>query len=1640
MQFPTNDSHTTTQRTILANEVSSTLLHGNFVQYVRASISEEHYSRSTVSNLIKKMVSKPRRSTNVVHVGGDSFNLHILCGTLRSTIQVAVNATIDEISHQHNLPILGVWWSFNGKPMRNTIPIGQYGLYEGSTVTVNLRMCGGGVSTLLPLYTHVLDCEHQVLYPELSLQSEFSELDVGGELISKLRSSFATEGKEEWMIDLVESFVQTIYWTSKCTSRRDYVAAAALAYKLLIGKGLASSAWTLFVGSELQDDHFSNITKSAREWFQMGTDALKNPLVEKMRKLYTYMLVQGFLQKFGVKLSDEEYLKMDKKIVIKYSDKTNLIVTMIDTAITICERYDAYRVTGDWRAFIHDDTTYTKWSKTADRLVGLAPFTSNLEAHGTTYFAFVADLNDAIEIGEAVVKFSARNLGAEAIGARRKLNALQMLKNVEVTRRASQKERKAPFGVLIHGGSSVAKSTFTKMLYYYYGKIHGLDVDDHYRYVRNPADEYWSNFDSSKWCIQMDDIAFLLSSKASETDPTLLELLNVVNNVPYVPPQAALEDKGKTPVMAQLVLATSNAHDLNAQDYFHCPLAVRRRLPYVVHVVPKDEYLHENGKFISPGKLPKVEGAFPDFWKITVQRLVPEEHNGRDSAVLVDEQIFTNVNDFLKHFAEASLKHQEIQTKSESCDTHMRDIPVCRLCYNVGTCDCLQALEVAPWAYFLSQYVASYFGAFCFNILMLIIQSSVFILLNEYVVFRYLWMRVGRWFNSEREIRIHGVLNGQRNWRVRFSVKKLAQIGLVITQFYVMWKFASCIRTKVTKTERKTEEDVASEEDPVWEPQGNVFGSTEEQLRKEESQNVWYNPTMELSTFDLPAPSRSLANATSEGIRDLFSANCVRVEIEATDAVCHFRTGAVFLRGQFLCMNRHVLRAGTRFKMTIITGPISQGVTGNAVVYFNRSQLRESEQYDVVILEVTGVPPRKDILKYWNTHQIPVTQIVSVRRERNGLAEYVDYYNAQFCGNFRVEQLDTRMDVYMATSNVETKSGDCGSLAVAKTPRGPVILGLHTLGYKTTAVFPHLTLEVLEGMCGPQLQHAVVGGGEPQFSLNGELTSASLLPPHHKSVTRYLETGTVNVYGCMPGFRQRPKSSVMATPLQQEMLEELGCEINYSKPVMSGWEPVHNNVKEMVKPDTNIDEEVLAHCAEAYLKDIVDGLTQLHGEEWKKEVIFLSDRAAVNGLAKVKFIDRINTNTSMGHPWHKSKKSFIRPSPSEEQPDGIEFEEDVMERIHRVEQCFKEGKRSYPIFTGHLKDEPTSFAKIAKKKTRVFTGAPIDFSIASRKKLLPFVRLLQNNKFVFEAAPGTAAQSSEWTDIYLYLTKHGIDQIVAGDYGKFDKRMIATIIIHAFRIIAGVYRTAGFSEQECKEVMTIGYDIAFPVCMINGEILEFFGTNPSGHPFTVIINSLVNSLYMRYAYCQLNPDASKTCWSFKRSVALITYGDDNTMGVSRNAMWFNHTAIQAQMALIGVEYTMADKEAETRPFINISECSFLKRKWRWEPELKMYTCPLDLDSIHKSLTVWLPSKSIDKYAQMVAVIESANSEYFFHGRELFEKRRSFFQRVLAQEPYSHYVGESTLPDWDTLIERFRRASKDLNNFPELITVPGSSVI
>jgi len=1417
---------------------------------------------------------------------------------------------------------------------------------------------------------------------------------------------YLTDEKMEWFNIQVENWTVLLTFAPLCNNVADYLNLTKMAYRLFTGKSLSvlmSRKLKAYFANEVQSTEVGDILKVCRSAFDFTSTIHESEMSKRLVGLYSYLLTQGYLEKIGFTLNDEDYSKMEQRALLSaYSSKKSFIITVLETTLFICERIYEFQQTGEITSFLHSSSEYTKWIKEADRILNLAPFVGNLQAHNTSYFSFIGDLRDTIEKGDAYAKYVKNTSGIDSTLIARKLNSLRLLANTEITRRAAQQERVSPFGVLIHGSSSVGKSSFTKMLFRYYGALMDLDTDDCYRYVRNPMDEYWSNFDSSKWCIQLDDIAFKNPSKCADIDSTLQDLLNVVNNVPYVPPQAALEDKGRTPVLAELVLATSNCAHLNALEYFWCPLAVRRRLPYVINIKPKPEYLHENGIFLDPSKISESDGNFPDLWIIEVSAIVPFISGGRERAKLDVIETFTDVKLFLQHYGRACMNHKTNQARAMIADDNLSTISVCKVCYTPNCTSCVSV-----------QYGTNDLYNWCGNILYNCFEWYVSLHFNMYILsiaIKYKCMRtfVMLIVNQLRNQTLAMNIMGRFSEGIQSKTFKYMILGLTlmiggISIYHVVNKYP--------RTEKKKDED-------MFNVQGNKFGTVEDQLTKEETSNVWYNPTVEITTFDTPVASASLANATPEMLRNVFARNCVllRIQIEGQSSVRVMR--GVFYKGHWLVTNGHAFKKeGETYNVKIIINNDSEGINANITMQIKRKDIQFSDTTDLCALEVSSLPPFKDISKYWCDSNIKPTSCVELIRYTNGEVQFNSIFALSHT-NMEVEELGGNYNVFFGHSTLETEQGLCGSLNISNTPRGPIIIGLHFLGKDHHAGILDVKKSEIEKLIKNQ-RPVIQAGTAPR--LDCEDRTHILGEVHHKSIIRYLPTGKANVYGSFVGFRPKPKSHVCATPLQEEMLQHFATEVGYDKPAMSGWEPWRNNVVQMVDKTINYDRTVLDECVREYANDIITSLP----EGWEKELVVLSRESTVNGVAGVKFIDKIATNTSMGFPWNTTKKKYLSEAKTDKHPEGVDFGPEIWARVEIIIKTYEEGMRVYPIFSGHLKDEATALIKCELKKTRLFTGAPIDWSLVVRMHLLSFVRLLQKEKYIFEAAPGTVCQSAEWGQIYDYLTQHGTDRIVGGDYEKFDKKMLADFILAAFQVIILIHRAAGFDETFETIIAGIAEDVAFPVCNINGDLLEFFGTNPSGHPLTVVINSLVNSLYMRYCYHILNP--KKEVKSFKSNVALMTYGDDNTMGINRSIDWFNHTSIQGALKTIGVGYTMADKTAKSIPFIDIKDVSFLKRSWRWSDDVNNYLCPLEEASIIKSLTVWVPSKSIDKYSQMVAVITSANNEYFFHGKEKFEEKHSFFKQTLEQEPFNLYVSEWTLPSYDELVERFKRASLSTSN-------------
>lgn len=214
----------------------------------------------------------------------------------------------------------------------------------------------------------------------------------------------------DWLITQVENFSQIIRWSQKCTNVNDYICLTQLAYRLFTGdcfSVMVKYKIDELLRNEVQALDFGETVKILRGAFDTTSQIQDSPLMKKLVSLYSFLLTQGFLKRFGLEISDEEYSKLEQRALLSaFSSKKAFFVCVLDNVLFICEKINEWRQTGDLSIFLHSSDEYAKWLKEADRLLNLAPFVGNLTAHGTSYFSFLANLKDAIEKGEAYAKYT----------------------------------------------------------------------------------------------------------------------------------------------------------------------------------------------------------------------------------------------------------------------------------------------------------------------------------------------------------------------------------------------------------------------------------------------------------------------------------------------------------------------------------------------------------------------------------------------------------------------------------------------------------------------------------------------------------------------------------------------------------------------------------------------------------------------------------------------------------------------------------------------------------------------------------------------------------------------------------------------------------------------------------------------------------------------------------------------------------------------------------------------------------------------------------------------------------------------------------------------------------------------------------
>lgn len=1365
-------------------------------------------------------------------------------------------------------------------------------------------------------------------------------------------------------------------------------------------------------------------------------------LYEKIYKFFLYAMSFSLFAKAGVTFDNLGYRKVEAEAIRKkYHSRTDFLEVCADTLLFLCERGYQIMKTGSFQPLFHSGSSYEKWYDDFIQLTKESKYMHSPLAYEEVFghklieSVFLSKLKNTIEKGESIVKYCSAFGSFERKTLRKMLDQLHLIQCDLLTTSMASSNRDVPFSLLIFGDSKIGKSAIKDMLRLHFAKKQGLPQDDSMCFTVSPGSKHWTNFGPHQHTLIMDDVAFMRPDAAPNGDPSVMELLQVINGVPYMPEQASIEKKGTTPLRAKLVLATTNTKNLNAHAYFSCPSAVQRRFPYIITPRVRQEYQCSKG-FLDSTKVEHENSEYPDWWTWTVEKVDPVkvvDTEGKRKQIHAERTTILDrvtLRDFLCFLNEAIEKHDHVTESMSQSVATMREVQLCEMCsLPSNLCNCLQvgneSFEFEPtgepqdmgdFVNVMSQhYIASHlmsiilfisnFVISCFNFCGATFFGFVFIVPNvfgyferfkQWVVYK-ITTRVFMWYGNRM----------YRQWirrlgdRAHYSMQAPALLG-VFAGILASGLLISKLRSSV-----------------VYEVQDASDGNVpKSDTRKRE--NVWYADKYEVNSMDLSPKITSYKSLPPEQFISILCRNVVSFLIGSEKP--RKLTRGVCLQGQVYMINKHALNDfPDGFYLEVVSQKSKSGVNMNLKFFVSKDQVHLYPEKDLALLYLPNLPPRKNIVDLFpkSTFFLAGNCTFLGRKacgtiDRRLLTKCVKRENA------RLGTLEIISDVVECRPSTDTIAGDCGSLYIDFTRLGPVIAGFHVMGGNGLCIGLFLDQDWIKLKLSeinlPLIQSGYVAVSSPHIQREvGQLSA--------KSVFRYIDNGTAQVAGSFSGFKPSLRTAVCKTPMYQ-FLREKGFADKYTAPQMAGWAPWRHAALELVNPVEHFNYSKLKACKESFLLDILDSNLDLSILEP------YDDFTTINGCAGVAFVDKIDRNTSAGNPYKCTKKKFLCPIPAVgDNMHPVEVSEEIWERVHRITNCYLSGERAHPEFCAHLKDEAVTKEKARVGKTRVFTGAPFAFTIVVRKFLLSACRLIQNNQFTFEAAPGIIVQSRQWTRFYEYITQFGTDRMVAGDYSKFDKRMSPVVILLAFEILIDLCRASGnYSEDDIKILWGIAYDTAFPVVDFNGDLVQFYGSNPSGHPLTVIINSLVNSLYIRYSYLELNPD--REVRSFRSNVALMTYGDDNIMGISTSIEWFHHSSISSLLGSIGIGYTMPDKEAASVPFISISEATFLKRKWVYNSELQAYLAPLEYESIEKRLMTWTKSKTVWSGEQAIDIVKDTVTDFFFYGKEEFLRRKVFFRDMvhhiqcvdcdpsLGEHTLDVHITESTFPTWASLVKRF----------------------
>lgn len=1283
-------------------------------------------------------------------------------------------------------------------------------------------------------------------------------------------------------------------------------------------------------------------------------------------------------------------------------------MTLIDCVLTTTElvlsKCEAFTMSGDYRDLFGQSKELRKLEATIADIEGnMAAL--ELGSFDSTPFETSEQVMAVIE--EVIQELRGRQIGEHNRSVRQwydiKLAKTQEMYVRLIKSLSSNSMREAPFAVLLYGASSVGKSSLANQLMKCLLQACGYASTAHHTTVLNLADKYQSDYRPQHSGIILDDIANAKADKSTVNHTQLV--IDLINNIPKAALQAEAEKKGLVMLTPKIVIGTTNVKDIQASVFSNEPFSIVRRFAYTLTVNVDPRYANKDGTLDS-SKVPA--GSAVDVWEIKVEKAVGATIGGkrlyRYEPVLSGN--FVTVAAFLRDQARAHATRQRnlvasnVALYDEDLCEHMMFANLCQECmpveYQSGIvsgCSSLALIvwfvDLVPWR-FLNFLLWSNLGLISSFLLYGSILSVLIPFLNSnfvLLIFSFIFvgfcqlaaMALARSYlvgTALGFLRLRQFLQRQKKPLFVFSVSILA----VLSTLRILRTFCGSYQA-VSEGSVPVKDSVPRED--YWK-----------------------------KVVKIPLPVSESSRTTSFQDLQRMCSRAVRVACVSETEFTHIFP----MCGDVWVMNHHVWPKNSEIlTMRIIRGPVEENANIQTLV-LQRGDAVFRPDLDLIFFRFRSAGSVKDFRPWLlESFRAQATERLCgrvVSRNANGQSQKHDFVNTISPPVYRVGHAKYTTVVAGCLPG-GSFSGMCGSPWLADTST-PCILGIHFAGREAQGACIALTRDVVDDAVrllqdrttGVMLQSS---GTMPSQNCGVEFGPFS--EAHPKSPTQFLSSeAKLDYFGAHSLPRRTFRSKVVPSLISQDVERLFGRSNIHGPPSdMNHYRHFQRHLEAVTHTNSYFSAKHLKQAEDDLMK-LVDNICDDNAEDLKR-VVPLDESSILSGVCGVRGVDRLDQSTSAGWPLNAPKESWIRSiAPATSTCNEVlELAPAIREEVSRIEACALKGERSYAIFRANLKDEPT---KRTKDKVRVFAGAPLAHSYLIRKYFLMIVVFIQTFPERFECAVGTDAYGPDWHRLMSHLRRFGKDRGIAGDYKAYDTTISITMLASVYKVIMRIMERANdlngaFSSDDLLVARSLVTDLCQPCYEHNGDILGVVGSNPSGHNLTVIVNNLANSLYMRYAYfveadyCGISEPKP-----FQEEVALLCYGDDNIMGVSQNCPWFNHTSVSEVLATSGVTYTMADKDAESVPYVDLDQLTFLKRGARWEDALQVYLAPLEIDSIFKSLHNRVLNRgSCSAREHSGAAISSAATEFFLHGRPTYEDALPKLRELVSIHDLSNQVAD-----------------------------------